>query len=43
MPDNPATKSKIAFLEDDETQYPWRDLMQEAIANIETLELDGLA
>ena len=43
MPDNPATKSKIPLLEDDEKQYPWRDLMQEAIANIETLELDGLA
>jgi len=43
MPDNPATKSKIPLLEDDEKQYPWRDLAQEAIANIETLELDGLA
>ena len=43
MPDNPATKSKIVLLEDDETKYPWSNLMQEAIANIEILELDGLA
>lgn len=42
MPDRPATKSKMPLLEDDENHYPWQNLMEEAIKNIETIEMDEL-
>ena len=42
MPDRPATKSKMDLLEDDENHYPWQNLMEEAIKNIEAVEMDEL-
>lgn len=42
MPDRPATKAKIPELENDETRYPWRDLMQDAIEKIEVLDPEPL-
>lgn len=42
MPPNPATKAKIPLLEDDETKYPFQSLAQEAMENMEWVELDKL-
>jgi thiamine biosynthesis protein ThiI len=42
MPDYPATKSKIEILEEDETQFPWQELMEKAINDIEIIEIDKL-
>ncbi len=42
MPPNPATKAKIRLLEDDETKFPFQNLAQEAMENLEWLELDKL-
>ena len=42
MPPRPATRAKIADLEIDETKYPWETLMQEAMAKMETINLDDL-
>lgn len=42
MPDRPATKAKIVELENDETRYPWQDLMQEALEKIEVLDPEEL-
>ncbi len=42
MPDRPATKAKIHELENDETRYPWQDLMQEALGKMEVLDPEPL-
>lgn len=42
MPDRPVTRSKIKILEQDEASYPWEDLMREALAKMEVIELDDL-
>ena len=42
MPPRPATRAKIADLEIDETKYPWEVLMLEAMAKMETVDLDTL-
>ena len=42
MPPNPATKAKIRLLEDDETKFPFQNLAQEAMENMEWVELDKL-
>jgi len=39
MPARPATKSRIDRLERDESLFPWRDLMQEAMDQIDVMEL----
>jgi len=41
MPSRPATKSRIERLERDETRFPWQELMQEAIGNTETIDLNS--
>ena len=42
MPQNPATKAKIFFLENDETKFPFQKFIQESLEKIEFLELDKL-
>jgi len=42
MPPRPATRAKIADLEEDETKYPWELLMLEAMGKMETVDLDDL-
>ncbi|CAI2718589.1 tRNA uracil 4-sulfurtransferase ThiI [Nitrospina watsonii] len=42
MPSNPTTKSNPKYLEHDETEYPWQELMQDAIAKMEVIDLDTL-
>jgi hypothetical protein len=42
MPPNPATKAKIRLLEDDETKFPFQNLAEEAMKNMEWVELDKL-
>jgi thiamine biosynthesis protein ThiI len=42
MPPRPATRAKIVDLEIDETKYPWEVLMLEAMAKMETVDLDTL-
>jgi len=42
MPPNPATRAKVDDLEADEAKYPWEDLMQAAMDQIETIHLDDL-
>ncbi|WP_237098747.1 tRNA uracil 4-sulfurtransferase ThiI [Nitrospina gracilis] len=42
MPPNPTTKSKLDELEEDETRYPWQELMQAAIDKMEVIEVDEL-
>ena len=39
MPTNPAIRSKIGELEEDERSYPWQSLMQSAIENLEVNDL----
>ena len=41
MPPHPATRAKIKDLETDETKFAWEELMQEAIAKMECIELDA--
>ena len=43
MPSRPATKSRIDRLERDESKFPWQDLMQEAMDNMEVIDLDAEA
>ena len=38
MPDRPVTRSRIPILERDEEKYPWQELMDKAIAEIEIIE-----
>ncbi len=40
MPPRPATKSRIPDLERDEQRFPWRDLLQDAIAKTEVIALE---
>ncbi len=42
MPPRPATRAKIPDLEVDETKYPWEQLMLDAIAKMECVNLDSL-
>jgi len=42
MPDHPTTRSKIKYLESDESLYPWEDLMFQALDSMETIDLDDL-
>ena len=42
MPDHPTTRSKIKYLESDESLYPWEDLMSQALDSMETIDLDDL-
>jgi len=42
MPQNPTTKAKISFLENDETKFPFQIFFKEALEKIEYLELDKL-
>ncbi|MEE9259308.1 MAG: tRNA uracil 4-sulfurtransferase ThiI [Nitrospinaceae bacterium] len=43
MPDRPSIRAKIEILENDETSYPWQDLMRDVLEKIEVVELDGLS
>ena len=40
MPPRPATRSRIDRLERDETRFPWRELMQEAMEKVEVISLN---
>jgi len=42
MPDNPATRSKIPWLERDEEKFPWQELSQDALAKMEIIKVDDL-
>ena len=42
MPNNPSTRGKIHFLENDESKYPLKKLEEEALKNMETLKVDFL-
>ncbi len=42
MPPNPATRAKIEDLEDDESKYPWEELLRSALDTVETIQLDDL-
>ncbi|MDA0691675.1 MAG: tRNA 4-thiouridine(8) synthase ThiI [Nitrospinae bacterium] len=41
MPSRPATRSKKKKLERDESSFPWKDLMQEAMDKTEVVKLDS--
>ena len=38
MPERPVIRGKIPVLENDETRFPWQDLMQSAIETMEVIE-----
>jgi tRNA uracil 4-sulfurtransferase len=40
MPSRPATRSKKSKLERDESSFPWKELMQEALDKTELIQLD---
>ena len=42
MPKNPATRSKIRFLERDEEKIPWKELCDDALAKVEIIKVDDL-
>ena len=42
MPNNPSTRGKIYFLENDESKFPLEKLEEEALKNMETLKVDFL-
>ena len=42
MPNNPSTRGKIHFLENDESKFPLEKLEEEALKNMETLKVDFL-
>ena len=42
MPKNPATRSKIPFLEKDEEKIPWKELCDDALAKVEIIKVDDL-
>tara|TARA_Y100001960_G_scaffold179051_1_gene187777 strand:+ start:144 stop:1334 length:1191 start_codon:yes stop_codon:yes gene_type:complete len=42
MPPRPVTRAKIPELEEDETRYPWKTIMEHALDNLEIIELDAL-
>ena len=42
MPKNPATRSKIPFLERDEEKIPWKELCDDALAKVEIIKVDDL-
>ncbi len=42
MPKNPATRSKIPFLERDEEKIPWKELCDDALAKAEIIKVDDL-
>jgi len=42
MPDSPVTRGKISILENDEERYPGEALKEEALRNMETINVDRL-
>jgi thiamine biosynthesis protein ThiI len=42
MPKNPATRSKIPFLERDEEKILWKELCDDALAKVEIIKVDDL-
>ena len=42
MPSNPVTRGKIPILENDEEKFLWKELQEEALANMETIKVDCL-
>ena len=42
MPDSPVTRGKIHFLENDEEKYPRNVLQEEALRDMETINVDFL-
>ncbi|HIE79715.1 MAG TPA: tRNA 4-thiouridine(8) synthase ThiI [Nitrospinaceae bacterium] len=42
MPKNPATRSKIPFLERDEEKISWKELCDDALAKVEIIKVDDL-
>ena len=42
MPKNPATRSKIPFLERDEEKIPWKELCDDALAKVEIIKVGDL-
>ena len=42
IPKNPATRSKIPFLERDEEKIPWKELCDDALAKVEIIKVDDL-
>ena len=42
MPDHPTTRGKIKYLELDEKLYPWEELMAQALASVEVINLGEL-
>ena len=42
MPSSPVTRGKIPILENDEEKFMWKELQEEALANMETIKVDCL-
>ena len=42
MPSSPVTRGKIPILENDEEKFLWKELQEEALANMETIKVDCL-
>ena len=42
MPSSPVTRGKIPILENDEEKFMWKELQEEALANMETIKVDYL-
>ena len=42
MPSSPVTRGKIPILENDEKKFMWKELQEEALANMETIQVDYL-
>ena len=42
MPSRPITRGKIPILENDEEKFLWKELQEEALANMETIKVDCL-
>ena len=42
MPSSPVTRGKIPILENDEEKFMWKELQEQALANMETIQVDYL-
>ena len=42
MPSSPVTRGKISILQNDEEKFMWKELQEEALANMETIKVDYL-
>ena len=42
MPSSPVTRGKIPILENDEEKFMWEELQEQALANMETIQVDYL-